>query len=253
VTEGSSVPRLPISPRLPFARLGVAVVAELVELIVTGAVEPGQLLPPESSLAEQFGVSRTVIRESVKRLDEKGLVVVVQGRGTLVAPSEAWNMLDPTVLSALIDNDDSVGVLDELSVVRSFLEAAMAGQVAGQDSVQSLARLEDALAAMRENVHDETAFYQADVNFHFIIMELSGNKLAQNIAKSLYRRALESKRYVGVNLADAIQVTLAEHELIVSAVRAGDVPSAEASMREHIRKGWIRRRIPDEAAKPRGK
>ena len=115
------------SRRLPRARLGVAVVEEIVELIVTGKLKEGELLPPEGALCEHFGVSRTVLRESVKRLEEKGLVHVGQGRGTQVARSGSWNVLDHVVLSAMIDSDDSLAVLDELTVVRSALEAKMAG------------------------------------------------------------------------------------------------------------------------------
>ena len=91
-----------IPQRLPAARLGVAVVAELVDLIVTGQLKEDDLLPPEGPLSEHFGVSRTVLRESVKRLEEKGLVIVSQGRGTQVRAPGYWNMLDPVVLSALI-------------------------------------------------------------------------------------------------------------------------------------------------------
>ncbi|MET0860228.1 MAG: GntR family transcriptional regulator, partial [Microbacterium sp.] len=104
--------------RTPAARLGVAVVHDLVSAIVTGEVAPGESLPPEGDLSAHFGVSRTVIRESVKRIEEKGLVTVVQGRGTRVQPSTSWNILDPVVLSVLLENDSSLGVLDELATVR---------------------------------------------------------------------------------------------------------------------------------------
>src|SRR6187399_1542405 len=87
--------------RVPAARLGVAVVHDLVTAIVTGEVPAGQSLPPEGVLSQTFGVSRTVIRESVKRIEEKGLVNIAQGRGTEVLPSDSWNVLDPVVLSAL--------------------------------------------------------------------------------------------------------------------------------------------------------
>src|SRR4029453_7716864 len=125
------VPTAQLIPRrLPVGRLGGAGVAELVDLICTGRFQEGALLPPEGPLSEHFGVSRTVLRESVKRLEEKGLVTVSQGRGTQVRAPGYWNMLDPVVLSALIDNDESLGVLDELTVVRGSLESAMAGAVA---------------------------------------------------------------------------------------------------------------------------
>jgi len=230
-------------PRRPAARLGVAVVSELVELIVTGQIAEGQLLPPEGPLSEHFGVSRTIIRESVKRLEEKGLVVVAQGRGTQVARSGSWNMLDPVVLSALIDNDESLGALDELTVVRGTLEAAMAGAVAARRTAEELTRLEHALQAMRDARHDSDSFRQADVAFHFTVMELSRNRLAENITKRLYRRALESSRYHGMGYAGAYVSTLDEHAVVVEAIARQDVGAAEHAMRAHIVDSWQRRRL----------
>ncbi|WP_133976756.1 FadR/GntR family transcriptional regulator [Kribbella voronezhensis] len=242
-----------IPRRLPVGRLGVAVVAELVDLIVTGRLQEGDLLPPEGPLSEQFGVSRTVLRESVKRLEEKGLVTVSQGRGTQVRAPGYWNMLDPVVLSALIDNDESLGVLDELTVVRASLESAMAGAVAGSHSAEELRRLENALTAMRESESETDSFRQADVIFHYALMEISGNRLAENIAKQIYRRAVESSRYQGINPPDAVALTLKEHEAIVDAIARKDAVAAEKSMYDHIHGSWERRRLSDHAPRPRGK
>jgi len=240
---------LVFTQRVPPARLGVAVVAELVEAIVAGQVRPGQLLPPEGPLAEQFGVSRTVIRESVKRIEEKGLVTVAQGRGTQVTPFGSWNVLDPVVLSALVDNDDSLGVLDELSEVRASLECSMAGTVAANRTAEQLARLERSLETMRSSEQDSDSFRQADILFHYTVMELSENRLAENIAKMLFKRALESSRYQGVDPEGAFALTLAEHAAVLDAITRQDVAAARASMREHIEQAWERRRLPDH--KPR--
>ncbi|ETK36820.1 FadR/GntR family transcriptional regulator [Microbispora corallina] len=231
------------SSRRPAERLGVAVVSELVELIVTGELPEGELLPPEGTLCEHFGVSRTVLRESVKRLEEKGLVVVAQGRGTQVAQSGSWNMLDPVVLSALIDNDVSLGVLDELTIVRGSLESAMAGAVATRRTAEELTRIEHALESMRETQHESDSFRQADVVFHLTIMELSRNRLAENIAKRLYRRALESSRYQGMRYEDAFHSTVEEHALVVDAISRKDAEAAERAMRDHIVSSWERRRL----------
>lgn len=231
--------------RLPPARLGVAVVSDLVEAIVTGVVQPGQLLPPEGPLAEQFGVSRTVIRESVKRLEEKGLVTVAQGRGTQVTPFGTWNVLDPVVLSALIDNDDSLGVLDELSAVRGSLESSMAGEVAATRTEAQLARLQRSLEVMRESSNDSDSFRSADVVFHYTVMELSGNRLAENIAKNLFKRALESSRYQGIDPQGAFGLTMDEHTAVLEAIERQDVLAAQAAMREHIERAWERRRLPN--------
>lgn len=231
----------------PPARLGTAVVAELVELIVTGEFAPGDLLPPEGPLAERFGVSRTVIRESVKRLQEKGLVVVGQGRGTEVLERSSWRMLDAQVLSALVDDDSSNDVLSELSAVRASLEALMAGAVARRRTDDEVAQLRGAVEEMRGLTHDEDAFYDADTAFHLRLMELSGNRLAHNITGALYQRALESPRYRGHNPDDAMQQTLDELTAVSEAIAAGDVEAAERAMRSHIDVGWERRR-PDHRA-----
>lgn len=234
-----------LAARLPSARLGVAVVADLVEAIVTGQVSPGSLLPPEGPLAEQFGVSRTVIRESVKRLEEKGLVTVAQGRGTQVTPFGQWNVLDPVVLSALIDNDDSLGVLDELSAVRASLESSMAGEVAATRSEEQLVRLQRSFEVMRESSEDSDSFRSADIVFHYTVMELSGNRLSENIAKNLFKRALESSRYQGIDPQGAFAMTLEEHAKVLAAIEGQDVAAARAAMREHIERAWERRRLPD--------
>ncbi len=224
-TEPQPATRL-IPRRLPAGRLGVAVVSELVDLIVTGQLKEGELLPPEGPLSEHFGVSRTVLRESVKRLEEKGLVIVSQGRGTQVRAPGYWNMLDPVVLSALIDNDETLGVLDELTIVRASLESAMAGAVAGSRSADGLRRLENALTTMRESQSEADSFRQADVVFHYALMEISGNRLAENIAKHLYKRATESSRYQGIDPPDAFTLTLKEHAAIVDAISRKDVAAA---------------------------
>jgi DNA-binding FadR family transcriptional regulator len=229
--------------RRPAERLGVAVVSELVELIVTGKLAEGELLPPEGPLSDHFGVSRTVIRESIKRLEEKGLILVAQGRGTQVARSGSWNMLDPIVLSAFIDNDESLGVLDELTIVRGNLESAMAGAVATRRTAEEMTRIEHALEAMRDTQHESDSFRQADVVFHFTMMELSGNRLAENITKRLYRRALESSRYHGLGYEGAFHSTLAEHAAVVEAISRQDAEAAERAMRDHIIVSWQRRRF----------
>nr|WP_221379085.1 FadR/GntR family transcriptional regulator [Actinoplanes polyasparticus] len=224
-------------------RLSVAVVLELVELIVTGQIPEGELLPPEGPLSEHFGVSRTVIRESVKRLEEKGLLIVTQGRGTQVARSGSWNMLDPVVLATLIDNDESLGVLDELTVVRANLESAMAGTVAAQRTEEGLTRIAHALEVMREQRQESDASRQADVVFHLTVMELSGNRLAENIAKRLYLRALESNRFHGMGYEKAFESTVDEHALVLDAITRQDVAAAETTMRDHILGSWQRRRF----------
>ncbi|GAA1857738.1 FadR/GntR family transcriptional regulator [Microbacterium koreense] len=231
-------------PRTPIDRIGAAVLHQFVEMIVTGEVGPGDMLPPEAQLAQEFGVSRTVVRETMKRLQEKGMVTVAQGRGTHVNPMLTWNLLDPLVLQTLIGHDDTLGILDELSVVRGALEAAMAAATAARRDDDGLSRLRESLQLMRDSMDDSAAFREADVQFHVAVMELSGNTLAESLARVLFERALESNRYHGIDPERAFELTMREHELVLAAIEAGDTEAARAAMDHHILGSWERRRLP---------
>lgn len=228
--------------RTPPARLGVAVVTDLVGAIVTGELQPGDVLPPEGTLSQQFGVSRTVIRESVKRVEEKGLLTVAQGRGTTVNPATAWNVLDPVVLSALVDHDDSLGVLDELTVVRASLEASMASAAAIRQTPELSAGLEAAYQRTVATFDDLDAYNDADAEFHYTVMEQSGNLLAANITHILFARARESARFTGAVTHEAMVLTLDEHKAVLDAIVSGDAELAAAKMHDHISGAWARRR-----------
>jgi DNA-binding FadR family transcriptional regulator len=238
--------------RDPSPMLGVAVVDAIVDVIVSGSVQPGDLLPPEGMLAERFGVSRTVIRESVKRIEEKGLVTIARGRGTVVRPTSSWNILDQVVLTSLIKHDDSLGVLDELSVVRAQLESVMAADAAVRRSDAQLKELEGHLQQMRDLLHDEDAFRSADAAFHETVMSLSGNRLAESIARILFERARENSRFRGVDSNESFRVTLDEHEAVFAAIAAGSPDAARDSMNQHILDAWQRRRLPTLASADRG-
>lgn len=230
-----------ITARTKAPRLGVTVVAELVDVIVRGDLPPGASLPPESVLCEQFAVSRTVIRESVKRLEEKGLVSVAQGRGTQVAPIASWKMADETVLAALVANDATLGTLDDLSVVRAALEAVIARDAATRPSPDDVERLRAALQHMRDTVKDEPEFHEADVVFHSVVGQMASNRLADSIVKTLFTQARASNRY---SRRSQLEITLAEHEAVFEAIAAGDPDRAEQAMRTHILDAWQRRRPP---------
>src|SRR5690349_5958945 len=153
------------------ANLARAVTADLVDRIVRGVHPPGTPLPAEPELCETFSVSRTVVREAVKILQEKGLVQVRQGSGTVVMPPTRWNMLDELVLTASIAEEDGLAILDDLVVTRRLLEADMANvaaRLADQETVDRLSALVD---RMDELVDDHTVFEEHDRAFHDAVMQ----------------------------------------------------------------------------------
>ena len=121
----------------------------------------------------------------------------------------------------------------------------MSADAAGRRTDQDLVRLQAALHHMAETIDDGEAYGQADVDFHFLVMAISGNRLAENITKVLFQRARESNRFVGAPDDAAFRATLDEHQRVLDAIAAGDAAAAEVAMRTHIADAWQRRRLPN--------
>lgn len=243
-TDDAVRPRSPAKrPRRARApKLGTTVVEQLVDDIVRGTLRPGSTLPPEADLGEEFGVSRTVIRESVKVIQEKGLVRIEHGRGTQVTEPRQWNLLDDVVLASVIAHDENAAFLDELVTVRTALEAEMAAAAALARTSDDDQRIAEALGVMRSNLASPPDFGAADVRFHDVIMAASRNRLGRAIVTSIHDKARTSMRYHGQYNEEVMRKTLDEHQAISDAISAGDPAAAAAAMRVHILDSWSRRR-----------
>jgi DNA-binding FadR family transcriptional regulator len=224
-------------------RLGTLVVSTLVDDIVSGRCPVGSTLPTETDLGNRFGVSRTVVRESVKLLQDKGLVRIRHGIGTVVCDPQSWDMIDDAVLSALVRNDESLAILDELVSVRASLERDMAAAAAAAaQSEAQTAELRSALKAMERAAEDVAEFAAADVSFHDSVMALSGKRLARAIVTSIHGKARSTGRYHGQTSAVYTELTLVEHRAILAAIEKQDETSAAEAMYNHIMGSWTRRR-----------
>ena len=232
---------LPGPNRQPADRLGKAVVTTLVDLIVSGRYPAGATLPTEAELGAQFGISRTVVRESVKLLQAKGLVNIRQGIGTVVSPDTSWNMIDDLVLRSLVQHDESLSILDELVAVRAMLERDTAVTAATARSSEDLARMRTALAAM-EQARDEAGFSAADAAFHDAIMAASGKRLARAIVTSIHDKARTTGRYQGEISAAHNALTMDEHRRVLEAIENRDATAAADAVYAHIVGSWARRR-----------
>ena len=160
-------------------------ISVLVDEIISGRYPSGSLLPPEPELCRSFDVSRSVVREAMKALEEKGLARARQGRGTTITSPNEWNLLDPIVLEATIRADDTMEVLDELVDVRAALESDMARAAARLMSDADLAELKVLLVELHGQVHDAARYQETDTRYHDVIMRCSGNRsVAPSSARS---------------------------------------------------------------------
>ncbi|PRY36764.1 FadR/GntR family transcriptional regulator [Umezawaea tangerina] len=224
------------------ANLASAVTAELVGRIVRGDHPAGTSLPPEPALCEAFSVSRTVVREAVKVLQEKGMVQVRQGAGTQVTPQAMWNTLDEVVLGAVVAEDETLGVLDDLVVTRRLLESDMAhvaARTADQATVDALRALVD---RMDELVEDPLAYREQDRLFHDTVMRTSGNRIARGVVRALESQVGNTARYMGRTDRDLCAASNQGHRRIYERIAARDPAGAAEAMSTHITEAWLVRR-----------
>jgi len=224
------------------ARLSVVVVSVLVEEIVSGRYPPRSLLPPEPELCRSFDVSRSVVREAMKALEEKGLARAQQGRGTTITPPDEWNLLDPMVLEATIRADEAMEFLDELVDVRAALESDMARAAAQLMSDADLAELKALLDDLHGQVHDAERYQETDTRYHDLIMRHSGNRLGRSIIRAIHPHARASGRYSPQADEQDIWRAHAGHVEIYEQLLKRDADGAAAAMQEHIRGTWTLRK-----------
>jgi DNA-binding FadR family transcriptional regulator len=224
------------------ANLASALAGELVQRIVRGQFPPGSAMPPEPALCESYSVSRTVVREAVKVLQEKGLVQVRRGSGTVVNPQVMWNMLDELVLTASIAEDSGLDVLDDLVVTRRLLESDMAHVAAQHADDEVIGQLEQLVAAMDGLVDDPSAYAVQDRAFHDTVMRTSDNRIARAVVRALESQVVNTSRYLGEIRRDLCVASNRGHRAIYERIAAHDPDGAAAAMFTHITEAWVVRR-----------
>jgi DNA-binding FadR family transcriptional regulator len=219
--------------------LAQRVVTGLKGKILAGELPPGHKLPSETELTEEFGVSRTVVREAVTRLRAEGLVETFQGRGSFVLA-----MPEPTSFTiesaAIRTHHDVLDMIDFRLGIESEAAALAASRVnsAGAEAIRS------ALAAFVAAKPEDQV--EADFGFHRAVAAASGNRFYLDLLDSLGPMMIMLPR---TRLTDAYSLTDAghvervrrEHDNVAAAVISGDPDTARAAMRVHL--GNTRRRL----------
>ncbi len=162
--------------RKPGSRLHAGLAAAIGTRILDGTYPSGALLPNEAEWGRMFGASRTAIREAIKTLNGKGLLVSRPKIGSRVEPRERWNLLDRDVLAWHCAAMDKTAFLISLQEVRRILEPGTAVLAAERRTPEQLARLETALAGM-SNARDAGEMVAPDVQFHLALLACANNEL----------------------------------------------------------------------------
>lgn len=192
--------------------------------ILAGEYEAGSILPGEIELGEQFGVSRTAVREAVKMLAAKGMLLPRPRIGTRVMPQTNWNFLDQELLTWWMTRDNFDQVMEHFLILRRLLEPQACSLAAMNASEKQRALLASLMAEMRE-LHEDfnrERWIQVDTQFHQLIYEASGNPFLMSFA-NLFSSVYHS--YFRSITGDEV-IKLQYHQDIVDTILVGDSKGA---------------------------
>lgn len=208
--------------------------------IAAGSPAAGKRLPREQDLAQQFGVSKALVREAVRGLEERGVVRVRQGHGTVVRAPGDWNLLDEDVLAAMLQTRARTEILREFLEARRLIEVEAAGLAAERATAEDLGELTNAIvqmAAAAQRAHRGPAaqdlFHDADVEFHCGIVHAAGNRILARVVEPMQSALRDAQRPL-VRPQERLTGSLGEHKAILTAIARHDAVAARAAMSGHL-------------------
>lgn len=200
--------------------------------IIGGLYAPGELLPKEAQLSDEYGVSRTSVREAMRVLAAKGLVDIRQKVGTRVRQPELWNVFDSDLLRWHSEAGRGEVVMRDLVEVRQIMEPAAARLAAGRASMDDLRRIDDALQKMTRNPTNREAYAHADVEFHQAVYAASHNVLLRQfgavVADFMYLTF--SVQQDATSLPDELIQDAESHAAVFRAIDRGNGEAAADAM-----------------------
>ena len=206
--------------------------------LLEGRYPPGANMPPEPQLIERFQVSRTVIREVMKTLAAKGFVISKTRVGTRVRERVYWNYFDADVLAWRVRLGFDDGFMHCLIEVRRAIEPAAAALAAERRSSTHVARLRECVRQMGRNGHSRQSFAEADLDFHLVIGDATGNPMMRSVAGVIETALLASFMHSSpVDDPADHEITVNAHAAVVDAIEAGDARAASDTMLQVINSG----------------
>lgn len=222
----------PMFEKIPVRALSDTVAQQLLKQIEKGAFPHGGKLPTEAMLAEEFGVSRTVIREAISRLKNEGVVEPRQGSGVFVVERAGIRPLR-------IDYAEAVepGAVVQILALRRAIEAEVASEAATRRTAADMATIDAALAKIDAAVAEGEDGVAEDVAFHRAIAVATGNpyflKTLTFLNQYLEAGTVVTRRNEALR-ADFSRQVREEHAAIVAAIRAGDPMAARNAACTHM-------------------
>jgi len=220
--------RTPVIP-MNRDRLYEQVAQQIQELIFASGWPAGSKIPTERELGDRFGVSRTVVREALKALAERGLVAIQPGRGIFVAHLSADALKEPMKLLFQRRNFS----YENLVETRRVLEVEIAGLAAQRAEPDHMEKMRAAVEEMDATLDDAESFIRADHAFHVALAEATQNPLLPMLIDSIGELVRETRRMV-IGVGGSQTRGQHYHRKLIDAVECRDAAAARKSMGEHL-------------------
>ena len=216
----------------------------LMEMIESGELRPGDVLPSEREMMEGLGVGRPAIREAMQALERAGLIRIRHGERARVAEPSIGRMVDQMTDSMKHLLVHSPASLDNLKDARLTFELEMARRAAARRDPADIAMLTRTVDEQEAALGTGAAFRLLDGRFHREIAALSGNPIWPALSDALFRWLNDFHADL-VSAPGKERLTLAEHRGIIAAIAGGDPEAAAAAMRDHLTRASALYRKPD--------
>lgn len=206
------------------------IVQDLGTAIVTGEYAEPNDFPIEAEICKKYDASRSIVREALKVLNAKGLLIARPRRGTRVRPERDWNLLDPDVLYWMLKRRFSLELLIDFTHTRLSIEPAAAALAARTATPEQKQAIVTALHHMEEATEGAFDPLEADISFHLALLQASNNRFFYHLSPMVETALRFSIRYVNIKLRRDYAL-VPDHKAIADAVLAGDAEAAAEASR----------------------
>jgi DNA-binding FadR family transcriptional regulator len=207
--------------------------------IVAGEFPVGQTLPGKELLMSRFGVSNTALREVLKTLEAKGMVAARTKVGYWVREKDDWNLLDEDLLGWQLEVGVDRTFIGRLFEMRQSIEPTAAALAALRRDDSHIEALYESAKRMLDAGFDRQRFTDADLSFHLMVIEASGNPIMRSIGALIGAALAASFRLSAPSdSVPELNRSYAQHRAIADAIKVRDAQAAADAMMVAIDQGW---------------